>query len=801
MVKIVKYMIVFILFGATIGLITFGALDNQTNEGLLQEIEPNFPYIEDLLLSSSRYTQTDEVDPERLNDYENQYKINYTEQEIALMGFEKVLENSRFELYFESISYSILLYDKTLDFFWSSRGEGLVLQDANLDTRNRINSGIIIDYATLQRPDIVRTESVLSITGANYQTNNEELPERIRPYVLNMNTIDTQFIELSHHIDGDTIFTHVNFKKHRQGAFSLDLGFEFDLELSLTEEGIEIFIPAESILDQNTQYRILSISVLPYFGAAKQDRIPGYFVVPDQIGALIRLDRFYRLQIPEMPFYSEDYGYRSAQNATVLTMPMFGVVHQVDKFGFYAEVLEGAQTSSLQLALWNQNSQFQRINVRYQLRKLYRTVIDRAGNGTPSILDSAPLSDFKVRYYMLAADDASYVGMAKDYRTKLIDRGILSDKERIQNDQIPFQTTLLLSDQEPSFFGTAKVAMTTLDQAKDIYDELKALGITNQQVYLQGWSHDGNLLKTPASFSLVENENHFKDFSAYVKADQNYLFLENNYILGTNDSPRLNYYADIAYGLNKLRMSFTSLTASRERIEHVMIYPHRSFELLRDDLAWIEKLGVSGMHHRSLGSMTTSYYEHGTVYPASESMYYYETMASLTEHTSLERPNVYLWEHMDLYTQMNIANAQYNYYTDLVPLVPLILKGSVSYFGSYLNFNVLGKELLLQMIDFGMNPSYLFTYEPTYQMRYTPSSIYFTTEFNQYKDEVSEVYTYINNALKHVLGESIDDREVLATGLVRVTYSNGVQIYINYQSNEVSSDGITIPAYDYRVVI
>jgi hypothetical protein len=118
-------------------------------------------------------------------------------------------------------------------------------------------------------------------------------------------------------------------------------------------------------------------------------------------------------------------------------------------------------------------------------------------------------------------------------------------------------------------------------------------------------------------------------------------------------------------------------------------------------------------------------------------------------------------------------------------------------YSSYLNFNSLGKETILNLIDFGMNPSYILTYEPSSNLKDTDIAYFYTTEFDLWKESVQEEYDYINNALKYVNGESITSRVVLDYGIVEVTYSNGVNIYINYTSNDYVVNDITIPSMDY----
>ena len=43
------------------------------------------------------------------------------------------------------------------------------------------------------------------------------------------------------------------------------------------------------------------------------------------------------------------------------------------------------------------------------------------------------------------------------------------------------------------------------------------------------------------------------------------------------------------------------------------------------------------------------------------------------------------------------------------------------------------------------------------------------------------------------------NHEILSEDVRRVTYENGVVIYVNYSDNEQKADGFTIPANDYIV--
>ena len=85
-------------------------------------------------------------------------------------------------------------------------------------------------------------------------------------------------------------------------------------------------------------------------------------------------------------------------------------------------------------------------------------------------------------------------------------------------------------------------------------------------------------------------------------------------------------------------------------------------------------------------------------------------------------------------------------------------------------------------------------------MRFTMANRFYTTARSDYEAEMIEVYMYLNEALKHVSGASITNREVIETGLVLISYDNGVSIYVNYNYQPRAHETHTIDARNYKVV-
>lgn len=761
----------------------------------IEEVE-NYPYINQLLLESSRYTQSDAVAPERLLDYQTNYTLSYTSDELDDLGFELMFSTPQLEVYFEVDSFSLMVKNLETGYFWSSRPEFQGTsgeREDNTLNRNQMNSGLWVEYVRQNNVSsaAIQTQSIYTLADVAYQNNgaitNDE-PDHLRPYMLEAGSYNYR------RVTNDIIEESPNSFKVNVDIKEIDISF--DVEISLVNNAIEVHIPMESLQETGEIYRLLGIQVFPYFGAAREDKMPGYIVIPDGVGALVRTDKRYNTYF-QSRFYGSDIGY-STQTIPNLSIPIYGMVHEPNGNAYYVNIVEGSENAQLLSTFWGSGTRYHRVGTRYNVRQIYRNIINKAGDGSDTIAADPTTLDFRIQFNFLSDSEASYVGIAKDYRDHLIEEGVLTENEKTSDGNIPIQLGYIMSDQEPSFIGTTRVTMTTANQIQNAYDLFKEEGIHNQHLTLMGYSRDGYLRTNPYRTNSWDKKD-IQELAENVIDDGNEIYLANDYIISSSQSDRVSYNRDVARALNRLKMVRNTRNLNGQLTEIYFLYPAESYKMAKDDLGFIKDMGVSGLSMSNLGRLLFSYYDSAN-FGRSHSVSYYQDIAELYDNLLLSMPNVYMYSYIDGYLDMQITNAQYDYYSDLVPILPIILKGSISYYTPYLNFNALAEDRFLTMVDFAINPSYVLTHERTYEMRYTPSSIFYTTTLANYEDEVVEAYHYVNDALKYVTNAYIESRDVYQTGLVGVTYSNGVVIYVNYNYTSRFIGGETVQARSYKVV-
>ena len=84
-------------------------------------------------------------------------------------------------------------------------------------------------------------------------------------------------------------------------------------------------------------------------------------------------------------------------------------------------------------------------------------------------------------------------------------------------------------------------------------------------------------------------------------------------------------------------------------------------------------------------------------------------------------------------------------------------------------------------------------------MKQTALNRYYATTFATWKDEAMDVYNQVNTALKEVSGAAMVGHEIIESDVRKVTYDNGVIIYVNYSNTDKTVDGVTIKANSYEM--
>lgn len=586
------------------------------------------------------------------------------------------------------------------------------------------------------------------------------------------------------------------------------------LEVSLEEDGLVARIPDDSIREDGEAYQIGTISIYPFMGCSYLDDKEGYLFIPDGNGALIYLDdkegRFnsgYTAMI-----YGTDVGFQEnvvesllwgrhqmINDAHKVTAPVYGIAHTDDRIAYLAVVEEGAMRAMIEANPNGVSVDYNRVYAKFVERRLYTqpTSNNSSSGSFKKPEDSRSHSDLQIRFLFLSEDEANYCGMANAYRDYLLSRGLLRTAEDSYRTRLDFLGT----ERENWVIGTSSVVMTTVDDIREMYEDLQAVGVTSIFTVYKGWQKgglynvpiskykaDGGIGGTSALTRLIED--------AAADGIQIYLY---------NDAMRINPDEQNAT-FNVIKMiskrRFSEDTHMDVYEEMMYLTPARSNKLLDKFAASYLKKGVDTICLAGVSNTLFSYNYSGEFYTRYDCGESYENMVrELDEQAALvlEQPFAYLWQYTDAYLDMPLYTSSYIFEDESVPFLSIVFKGVIPVYSEYVNFEANKQEFFLKMVETGTYPSFYITKESSAELIYTNSCDIYSSEYSVYRDTIIEYTSELQALNARVAGAHIVGHEIMGNGITKVTYDNGVTVYVNYSSTAQTVDGTTVEAMSYKV--
>lgn len=693
---------------------------------------------------------------------------------ITIDDYEKIAESDSYIMYFYEPRLSIILKDKkTGELLESTLSDEMDDGNSNESWNAYMKSGIVITAIK----GTTNTYQVDLITCKNTR---------------NVTKLDNGF-------SADITFE--------------DWGFSLTLQVTLEGDDLVVTVPDESIQETEENCYISTISLYPFMGYSFLDDKNGYMLVPDGNGALIYLDNKegrYTTGFSQM-IYGKDAGfeqpstqsylwekYDTVIDANQVIAPVFGMAHTDEQLGYVAVVEDGDTRASIEAHPNGVMVNYNRCFAKFMLRDIYVQPLNQSNSGTVTNVEADRThTDYTVRYMLLDGEDANYSGMAVRYRSYLLDNGLVQVKDTSYNTRVDFLGT----EREEFLLGTTAVTMTTTDNIEEMYDELQEAGVDSVLSVYKGWQKGGlynvpitkykadrKIGGTGALTDLIEES-----------AKENY----NIYLY--NDALKINARTNTTT-FNAVKM-VNKRTLKEEEYAEVYktfyyLMPGKADATLDKFVSSYTKQGVSNLVLAGITNSDYSYSQRGSYYGRQNTADAYQAMiADVDESTNLvlEQPFAYLWNNTDAFLDMPLGSSDYMYVNEEVPFLSMVLKGILPMYSDYVNFEANKTEFFLQMVESGVYPSFYLTYENSSKLIYTNSSDLYSTEYGTYKDTVIAYDEALREVAASVEGAYITKHEKLDNGVTRVSYDNGVVIYVNYSENNVTVDGYSIDAMSYKV--
>ena len=707
-------------------------------------------------------------------------------------GFDLVAENDNLKLYANTSNGYIAVYDKRDgNITYSNPLNADEDEKANKNNKNYLKSQMMVYYYNSD----VKSGSLDTFTQCVEK--NQLAVESIKDGVRFLYTVGSTTAK------GEAI----------------PIYFEIPLEYRLDDDSLVVSIPASGIKEYGGF--IYRIQLLRYMGAGHKSE-NGYMVVPNGSGSIINFNNG-KLNSASYSQYVYEIdpmvaNYTTLENIDGARLPIFGICRE-DR-SLLVEIEDGATSTVVTADVAGKYNDY---NFAYPIF-VFRNV-DNLRNFGASSLDvfvmEEELYDMNatVRYTFLNEDNSGYDGLANYYREKLIANGTLTRQE--DGGDLPFYYDVIGGVKENAhFLGVQRLntfAMTTYEDAAAMVDEFAAAGITNQVMNLQGWFNEGYYHDAPHDIRLVKDMGSKAELEALddkLAALGGTMYADVEFQRVTYADTGFNWSAEGAryYGAGYVA-SFGLINPTTLRNTSGLGYAEPQYDLMSPKflpryvekfVKKIDKYDISGLSLRDLGSYLTSDKKRTGLIEREEALDVVLAQLDLIETTGkklmVNEANAYSFGYAQDISNVPMGDNAFAIVDDNIPLYQMIIHGCIDYSTDLLNYDDSEDMTLtvLQMIETGSAPHYVFTQEASSRMKNTGMNQFYATTYDTWKGEAIDIYNRVNEALKHVSGAEIVGHEI--EGEVRkITYSNGVTIYINYSDETETMDGKSLPAMSYEM--
>ena len=617
------------------------------------------------------------------------------------------------------------------------------------------------------------------------------------------NQVEIDFTLLENGADALVDFTALGVKVKLQIRLEAD-----SIAITLPKDGLEEY-PVSKGVDKKTgeetftDTRVCGVYLLPCFGATELDAKAGYMLVPEAAGALIDFSN--GEGVGSTPFSKRIYGENIGVDKPVMTelnrpaeqitMPVYGMAYTDEQLGYLAVVENGAEAAEIMAYPAGVITNYNWAAAHFTLREQYIAQTTRT-LGLNSRESTPYMRDMTVRFYILSGENADYTGMAHRYRKALQENSAINTADTTYRPRLDF----LGAESAAFLLWNSVEKMTTVDQMAEILTACEDSGLADPLVIYRGWQPGGLTWSLGSGSVKMESKlGSEKDLIALaenIRENGGKFMLEIDPVQA-NPERLYNMRVDV---VRTIGQTIAEHKTGKD-LYPAMYYltPNRSKEILQAlTKKWNEH--VDGLAIAKLPNTLYSYYSQGSNHSRGETMADYQEMLAGTDTMlALENPHIGYLAQTDVYLDMPLDTTSYSFLSAEVPFLPMVLSGNIPYYSSWLNFESNQQKALLKLVEYGAYPSWLLTGEDVQPLIHTNSSDVFSAKWDVLLPNMAEINAKLQALHTAIDGSAMVDHEQLPGDLVKVSYTNGTVVYVNYSKADCTADGETVPALGYLV--
>ena len=553
-----------------------------------------------------------------------------------------------------------------------------------------------------------------------------------REYTLNSQRDSLSQDCSAYHIDNGTLTLSYSFRRVLENGRKIDI--TIPVAFTLTDGTLRVSVSCKDIADNSdTAVYLKEIEVLPFFGSYESSAEGDYILLPSASGVI--LDTYTKTEkAPEiiLPVYGEDIAKAESQSSFV-SIGAFGM-KQGDN-AFICLIDSGEEAASIRAQKADNSSPLNKVGASFEItptatsdNALY--IGSRAYEGTVSL-----------SYRFLSSESADYMTMAGVLRELLIRQGRLTDGNLTQDSPYPFNLTLIANDEE-------KLCSTTQQQTQELLNSLITKGISNINVIL---FDDGTL-------NLAKLSDFTKKNNLSLSLSQSLFSYKGRSITTLSGKE-----SSLSLGISKTQSNAEDIIKTMRKYSIGASLEDAGI-LLPSDFS-VTSYTPRAETLNKISELCTSISSHGQLTVSGGNLYtlrFADNIINIPEASPLESLS----------------------YCKGVPFIQGILHGICDYSFTPVNLSDDPTRAMLRYIEYGAVPHYEWYF-----------GSYSENDPLHYMNSLSQarlLYENMRNTFSSLRDQRITSHEQVRENLTRTVYSQGTEIYVNYNSEAVTVGGITV---------
>ncbi len=610
--------------------------------------------------------------------------------------------------------------------------------------------------------------------------------------------------------------------KMKATATGLEVSYEFSqaeitipVVYTLHDDYMSLNVVTKDIDEKTASKIVTNMAFMSAFGAADMEE-EGYFVIPDGSGAVINFNnnkagyRVYKGKV-----YGRDI---TAVNTTKPTMskqiylPMYGIVK--GDSGMMVVADKGDTCASINAYVAGQKkTSYNSCYFDFEIRSSDEYLMGGEANPLKVFEKRGILvPEIEVRYYPVSNSDKSevdYTDIAATYRNYLktaqgVEKSPDADSSALYMD---FYGATMKRETVLGFPVTMQHKTTSFSDAKNILEQLKALGVDNMVVNYNQWTaadikekvadkaKPASVLGGKSDFDALMDYAKSNNITVYPAVDNLTFKSGNGYFTMTDTAIRVsNAYSrqieyDLAHGTENKFYKAMSLLSPRK---YAKMFTNLS-----------KSYSKYGLDTISLGSATTAIYGDYGKKSISREMFKYNLQGYMEELKGsvpsilADGANAYVLKYVDHVSNVPLNSSKFDVFDGDIPFYQIVMSGLKPVSTTAVNGDAQIADLVLRAISCGSNLRFDFTAETADELKDTRYDVLYYSNYKYWLEDTAGCYKFAEEALSQTAGAEITEYNILSDGEIETVYSNGVKTVVDLNDRTVTVNGKTISIYDY----